>query len=283
MRQAQSDPRWKGLLVIQPRVAMERTRWIDRRGAWAVCVSMVIHATTALALVVASQRASIRPIRAAFAGQARHIQISVQASMSLVASASVQVAASPDDIIVRPDEVQIAQQHYRLAATQPTESDETNDVVATAETKPPEIAPPQRRPISQPEPQIAEVVAQLERRVPSTMPVPASAASAGAVARDQNLSQGTDSRIQPRFISNRPPRYPEQARQRRWQGTVYLRLTLDEEGQVVRVVVERSSGYPVLDAEAANAVRQWRAEPAQVNGRPVASEELLPVRFELPR
>jgi protein TonB len=93
---------------------------------------------------------------------------------------------------------------------------------------------------------------------------------------------GAGTREAPRFVNNRPPAYPETARHRRWQGTVYLRIRLDAVGTVVGVEVARSSGYPVLDAEAVNAVRQWRAEPARRDGQPVASEELLPVRFELP-
>ena len=84
-----------------------------------------------------------------------------------------------------------------------------------------------------------------------------------------------------RMHNNRPPRYPDIARQNRWEGTVLLRLSIDAQGRVTNVEVARSSGYPVLDAEAAAAVRIWRGEPAMVDGVAVPSEENLPVRFRM--
>lgn len=281
MQLAPPDSRLTGLVLTAPLAACHRPRDVHRRWMWASGISILVHATTALALVVTSQRDLSRPFRASFAGQARHVQIEVNASMSLVASTPVHLAQPPEDIVVRPDEVKIAQQHYRLTETQspvvsaePVESEQPSAVA-------PEVMRPQRQAMREPHPDVTPRTVEFERQRPVAEPVLSSAAAVAALARDQNLSQGTNERIRPRFVSNRPPRYPEQARQRGWQGTVYLRLKLDEQGQVVQVQVERSSGHPVLDAEAVNAVRQWHAEPAQQNGRPVASEELLPVRFEL--
>lgn len=80
-----------------------------------------------------------------------------------------------------------------------------------------------------------------------------------------------------------PPRYPDLARQRGWHGTVTLVVKIDATGRVTHVEVEESSGYQLLDAAAVNAVRRWRYKPAiGING-PVATEELQPVTFRLPR
>jgi protein TonB len=84
------------------------------------------------------------------------------------------------------------------------------------------------------------------------------------------------------FVNNRPPRYPEQAYQRGWHGTVLLRLEIDAKGTVTQVSVVQSSGFPVLDAEALNTVRQWRARAARRNGQPTDSVEILPISFVLP-
>jgi protein TonB len=84
------------------------------------------------------------------------------------------------------------------------------------------------------------------------------------------------------FAGNAPPQYPDQARNNGWAGTVLLRLSVDASGQVTRVHIERSSGYAVLDASAVNAVRHWKGNPARRDGRPIATEELLPVTFRLP-
>lgn len=58
--------------------------------------------------------------------------------------------------------------------------------------------------------------------------------------------------------SNLPPRYPPAALRRGQQGTVLLRVTCDEQGKVLAIEVVRSSGHPLLDEAAIDAVRQWR-------------------------
>jgi protein TonB len=88
-------------------------------------------------------------------------------------------------------------------------------------------------------------------------------------------------RTGPSFAGNAPPHYPEVARRNRWEGQVLLRLSISAEGRVTSITVARSSGYELLDAAAASAVRSWRAAPAMLDGEPVATEEVLPVRFRL--
>ncbi len=84
-----------------------------------------------------------------------------------------------------------------------------------------------------------------------------------------------------RLHQNRPPRFPDIARQNGWQGTVLLKLSISASGRVTNVEVMESSGFAVLDAEAVSAVRIWTGEPAQRNGVAVATEVYLPVRFRL--
>jgi len=83
----------------------------------------------------------------------------------------------------------------------------------------------------------------------------------------------------PDFAGNAPPEFPELARQNGWYGTVLLRLWIDADGRVAEVRVHESSGYGVLDAAAFTAVKRWRGKPARQNGRPVPTEQLLPVVF----
>ena len=78
-----------------------------------------------------------------------------------------------------------------------------------------------------------------------------------------------------------PPNYPAIAIQRRWEGTVLLRIWIHETGRVTDVEIARTSGYPVLDGAAATAVRPWNCIPASRGGLPAATVELLPVRFKL--
>ena len=106
-------------------------------------------------------------------------------------------------------------------------------------------------------------------------PPPVSQASSAAPAP---ASAGTTD-TPPSFAGNRPPRYPELARRNRWEGTVVLRLRVEADGSLSSVTVHRSSGYPILDAEAVNAVRMWRAKPATQRGRPAAVDQLFEVWF----
>jgi len=92
---------------------------------------------------------------------------------------------------------------------------------------------------------------------------------------------GNDDKTPPDFSNNAPPAYPRIAWQRGWQGTVLLELHIGADGTVSQTKVVRSSGYEVLDAAAAIAVRQWTGQPAYQGNRPVATVETLPVHFRL--
>jgi protein TonB len=94
-------------------------------------------------------------------------------------------------------------------------------------------------------------------------------------------SMGDAEDTPPDLSQNAPPNYPAIAIQRGWQGTVILRVSIDANGQVVKVEVARTSGFPVLDGAAATAVRRWRGRPAMQGGQASATVELLPVRFKL--
>jgi len=65
------------------------------------------------------------------------------------------------------------------------------------------------------------------------------------------------------------------------EGVVLLRVQVGTDGSAADVELARSSGYPLLDAAALEAVRRWRFEPAEVGGFPVSSQVDVPVRFSL--
>jgi protein TonB len=67
------------------------------------------------------------------------------------------------------------------------------------------------------------------------------------------------------------------------EGTVLLKVLVDETGQPVDVAIERSSGDRRLDKAAREQVLQrWRFHPAQRGGRAIAAYALVPVEFSLP-
>ncbi|HUB89353.1 MAG TPA: energy transducer TonB [Dyella sp.] len=79
-----------------------------------------------------------------------------------------------------------------------------------------------------------------------------------------------------------PVRFPVQALRARMQGTVLLRVLVDENGKPVDVIVDRSSGHPLLDKSAREQVLAgWTFQPAVINGHAVKAWAQVPVSFVL--
>lgn len=78
-----------------------------------------------------------------------------------------------------------------------------------------------------------------------------------------------------------PVSYPPDLYEQQVEGTVVLRLYLDERGSMTpdSTRVAESSGYSGLDSAALHAVPELRFAPARRGGQPVATTFLLPVQF----
>jgi protein TonB len=85
------------------------------------------------------------------------------------------------------------------------------------------------------------------------------------------------------YLSNPKPDYPAEARRQRQEGVVLVSVEVDGDGRPSDVTLGRSSGFPLLDEAAVQAVRRWRFEPARAAGLPVSSRVEVPVRFSLSR
>ncbi len=83
------------------------------------------------------------------------------------------------------------------------------------------------------------------------------------------------------YHNNPPPFYPAAARRRGMEGVVALRVMVDANGLPLAVVVEKSSGYAVLDREALRVVERWRFTPARRGGVAVRGDVIVPIRFTL--
>ncbi|WP_458071276.1 TonB family protein [Rhodanobacter sp. BL-MT-08] len=79
-----------------------------------------------------------------------------------------------------------------------------------------------------------------------------------------------------------PLQFPVQAMREHMHGTVLLRVLVDETGKPLDVVIERSSGYALLDHSARQQVlSSWRFQPAMVDGKVVRAWARVPVSFDL--
>ncbi|MGO9666157.1 MAG: energy transducer TonB [Polyangia bacterium] len=85
----------------------------------------------------------------------------------------------------------------------------------------------------------------------------------------------------PRYRSNPPPEYPIASRRIHEEGVFETTVAVSRDGRALRVSLLKSSGHPLLDQAAIDAVRGWTFEPAQASGVPVASKVVVPVRFSL--
>ncbi|MFQ3671429.1 MAG: energy transducer TonB [Verrucomicrobiia bacterium] len=83
------------------------------------------------------------------------------------------------------------------------------------------------------------------------------------------------------YLRNPPPPYPPEAKRLRQQGTVTLLVDVTPDGRADRVTLRSSSGFPLLDQAAQAAVARWRFQPATIGGIRVASQVIVPIRFEL--
>jgi len=85
---------------------------------------------------------------------------------------------------------------------------------------------------------------------------------------------------EPRALYTPDPEYSEEARKSKYQGTVILWVIVGPDGRPHDIRVQRSLGMG-LDEKALEAVKQWRFEPAKLNGQPVAVQINVEVNFRL--
>jgi TonB family protein len=84
----------------------------------------------------------------------------------------------------------------------------------------------------------------------------------------------------PALISQLKPVYPKEAKMQDIQGKVFLKLLIDEKGNVVKAKVEKSVN-PLLDKSALNAAKKAKFSPATLKDKPVKVWVVLPVSYKL--
>lgn len=83
------------------------------------------------------------------------------------------------------------------------------------------------------------------------------------------------------YLAADRPLYPRVAREMGWQGTVMVRVEVQENGASGAVVVGKSCGYEVLDEAAVTAVKGWRFTPLTDGGFTFRTTVQVPVIFDL--
>jgi len=135
----------------------------------------------------------------------------------------------------------------------------------------PELAP---QPLDNPLPQIEvppDVVAPPSDAPPSDTAPVASAPTGPVGAPAQDLK--VKSRIE--------PTYPPSSRRAGEEGTVRLRILVDERGQPREVEVMKGSGFARLDQAAIDAVRKWRFVAASNGSQTITAWTQVAITFRL--
>ena len=86
--------------------------------------------------------------------------------------------------------------------------------------------------------------------------------------------------VPPKAISNPDPDYSPEARNVKYEGTVLVRVVIDDSGATRDLQINRPLGLG-LDEMAIAAIRTWTFEPARKDGQPVAVAVVVEVMFRL--
>ncbi len=84
------------------------------------------------------------------------------------------------------------------------------------------------------------------------------------------------------FLHREMPVYPTMARKLGREGKVLLKLTIDENGNLLDIEVIEGAGYGFTEASV-EAVKKSTFLPAKKDGKSIASRALLPIKFRLER
>lgn len=88
--------------------------------------------------------------------------------------------------------------------------------------------------------------------------------------------------VPPKVTYRTDPSYTEEAVRAGLEGTVRLRLLVTPEGLAGEIQVTKGLGMG-MDQQAVEAVRQWRFEPARIDGKAIATKINIEINFHLPQ
>jgi len=131
-----------------------------------------------------------------------------------------------------------------------------------------------------------EVTFQTASPIVAASPAPKPVAAAAPAAQPSPVAgEGRDAFLG-RLLGqlNRFKQYPRAARQAHIQGVVMLHFIMDADGKVTSFDIAKSSGRPVLDAEALALIQRAQPLPALPGGYPTRTlDAIVPIEFYLDR
>jgi periplasmic protein TonB len=147
--------------------------------------------------------------------------------------------------------------------------------------KPKSVPKPAVKPLPEPEPEAERPSRQDSQPAPTEPFPPGSAARETAKAAAPAPAPYVDASYKSPALHNPPTRYPPMAAERRWEGSVQIRVQVLPDGTAGAMKVERSSGHEMLDESAMEQVSKWRFVPARRGDQTVSAWVIVPLEFKL--
>jgi protein TonB len=143
----------------------------------------------------------------------------------------------------------------------------------------------------EPEPQI-KVKPQIDEMVPTETPPPEVQFDEAVVPPAETSIPASENAISATSAESAPsqdlkttnrvePIYPSSSRRAGEEGTVRVKVFVDENGRPKEVAIAKSSGFSRLDQTALEAVRKWRFVAATNAGTPVSTWTQVAITFRL--
>ncbi len=113
--------------------------------------------------------------------------------------------------------------------------------------------------------------------------VPVGCGGGGGGAGSSEVVPEAQLDLPPNPITLSPPGYPKSLDGTGAQGTVFVNTRINAEGKVIHTqVTSPIEGYPAFNDSAKAALERSTFQPAQVRGKPVTAEMVIPVVFVTP-
>lgn len=178
----------------------------------------------------------------------------------------------PEEILIEEELPQVDEEPELVLAPPPPEEIIEEKVSFEMPVRKPE---PEVIPAVEPEP-VKVLVVDNPPPSPASEPIRTQVASA---EQSTGVIQPVATQIS--YSHNPKPVYPREARRKRQEGVVLLRVTVSAHGIPITVHIQESSGHRLLDRAASKAVRNWQFIPATKGGIAVVGTVDVPIRFFL--
>lgn len=120
------------------------------------------------------------------------------------------------------------------------------------------------------------VKATVTTPTPKPIESPAPSVSQGEIPPKRNIGEMTIT-----FNPNVDAYYPSYSKRTGEEGSVVVRMIIDETGSVQDVALLQSSGIPRLDRAGVNIARDFKFKPSYIAGKPAAVSTNLMIKFNL--